>query len=71
MSANADTQYIGRIRVVNISEIADNVSDKLIVIISASNGSETYRAMESMICHYKINNYIGSNDIINNFYSIC
>lgn len=71
VSANADTQYIGRIRVVNISEIADNVSDKLLVIISASNGSETYRAMESMLCHYKINNYIGSDDIINNFYSIC
>ena len=47
------------------------MSDKLLVIISASNGSETYRAMESMLCHYKINNYIGSDDIINNFYSIC
>ena len=71
MSGNVDTQRIGRIDVVNISELADNADYNMLVIISASNAGETYRAMESMLHQYKINNYIGSDDIINNFYSIC
>lgn len=67
-----NTQYNnGRIRVVNILKLQIMCLVSWLVIISASNGSETYRAMESMLCHYKINNYIGSDDIINNFYSIC
>ena len=68
---NADTQRIGRIDVVNISALADNADDNMLVIISASNAGKTYRVMESMLHQYKINNYIGSDDIINNFYSIC
>ena len=71
VSGNVDTQRIGRIDVVNISELADNADDNMLVIISASNAGETYRAMESLLHQYKINNYIGSDDIINNFYSIC
>ena len=51
--------------------MADNEDDNMLVIISASNASETYRTMENMLYQYKINNYIGSDDIINNFYSIC
>jgi hypothetical protein len=71
VSDNAGMQCIGRIEVINISELADNEDDNMLVIISASNSCETYRAMESMLHQYKINNYIGSDDIINNFYSIC
>lgn len=71
VSGNADTQRIGRIDVVNISALADNADDNMLVIISASNAGKTYRVMESMLHQYKINNYIGSDDIINNFYSIC
>ena len=71
VSGNADTQRIGRIDVVNISALADNADDNMLVIISASNAGKTYRVMESMLHQYKINNYIGRDDIINNFYSIC
>lgn len=71
VSDNAGMQCIGRIEVINISELADNEDDNMLVIISASNAGETYRIMENILYRYKINNYIGSDDIINNFYSIC
>lgn len=71
VSDNVETQYIGQIEVVNVSKLSDYTDDDLLVIISASNNSEVYKAMEKMLHYYNINNYIGSDDIINNFYSIC